>query len=488
MKKLKRLLTKRVIDSLPVPELTPAFEWDGSDGSVKGFGCKSYPSGRKVFVFQYDDAARRTHRVTIGAYGTFTVDQARERARQMAANAVTARTNPEVLDAAAAKSEARRRAIARAEAPTMADLFDAFLKDRELNGAKRKTLDEYRRLLGITTIKKGPKAGIQRAGVMRAAFGSKRVADLDRRGVKTFHEAHSGTPAMANRCVDLLSACLAFAEAEGLCTPRSNPCPSIKRYKLHPKRQMLAEADYRALGAALDAASRDGVPADPKRMGRSRGMSRTRRAKLTGRKRGPYRERKASALRRQNPFALTMIRVIALTGMRSIEAYELRWADVDLDRGIIVLPDSKTGRSPRAIGRAAIDVLKALRELEAYPADHPYVFPGTKPGEPLREIDHVWAAVRHAAGLGQKVTLHGLRHAFTSTARWLGYNDHFIAHMVGHTVNSTQTSRYGDVPDGLVREAADRVSREIAGYLATGGRAQELTERNVASETAAATR
>jgi len=38
-----------------------------------------------------------------------------------------------------------------------------------------------------------------------------------------------------------------------------------------------------------------------------------------------------------------------------------------------------------------------LRELDGYSADHAYVFPGAKTDAPLVEIDHVWAAVRHAA-------------------------------------------------------------------------------------------
>jgi integrase len=192
-------------------------------------------------------------------------------------------------------------------------------------------------------------------------------------------------------------------------------------------------------------------------------MSAKRKAKLSGRKRGPYTSRIERPLAPQNPCAVAMLRFLALSGWRSGEAKALRWSDVDLARGVATLPDTKTGRSVRPLGSAALGVLKELGQRDDYSAGNPFVFPGAKPAAPLVEIDHVWAAVRHAAGLD--ITLHGLRHAFTTTARWLGYGDHVIARLIGHVLNDSQTSRYGDVPELQVREAAEKVSRQIASML-----------------------
>src|SRR6185436_18172196 len=102
MPTLTKPLTKRVVDSLPCPA-TRTFHWEGGNGAVKGFGIKVDPSGRKVFVFQYDDAGGRTRRLTIGAHGALTVEQARDRARQHAADAAAARNNPATLDPARAR-------------------------------------------------------------------------------------------------------------------------------------------------------------------------------------------------------------------------------------------------------------------------------------------------------------------------------------------------------------------------------------------------
>jgi hypothetical protein len=45
-------LTKRAVDALG-PGVKDFLVWDSGDGSVKGFGLKVTPAGRKVYLFQY---------------------------------------------------------------------------------------------------------------------------------------------------------------------------------------------------------------------------------------------------------------------------------------------------------------------------------------------------------------------------------------------------------------------------------------------------
>jgi Arm DNA-binding domain len=68
-------LTKRSVDAAG-PRDADYFLWCGS---TPGFGLRVYPSGKKIFVSQVR-VGRATRRVKIGAYGLYTVDQARERA------------------------------------------------------------------------------------------------------------------------------------------------------------------------------------------------------------------------------------------------------------------------------------------------------------------------------------------------------------------------------------------------------------------------
>lgn len=77
-------LTKRVID-LARPQETERWLWDSE---LKGFGLRVYPDGRKLYVCQYRTAGGRrgrTRRVTLGAHGVLTPDQARGDAKQVLA-------------------------------------------------------------------------------------------------------------------------------------------------------------------------------------------------------------------------------------------------------------------------------------------------------------------------------------------------------------------------------------------------------------------
>jgi integrase len=461
MPTLSKPFSKRTVDNLPIGAKRIIY-WDGGNGSLKGLGCKVEPTGRKVFVFQYDDAAGRSRRITLGKYGAITVDQARDAAREQAAAVAKSRIDPTAADPATTRRKARKRAEQANHEPTMADLFDGFLSDREVYGeATESTLTEYRRVLGLTEIKLGSKKGERRSGVLRAALGNRRISDVTEETISELHLAHVGTPAMANRYLVLLSACFRFAERKKWIPANSNPCVNVKRIKTRPKRPKFRLEDYGKLGEALRQAERIGLPTAPSRRNRSRGISEQRRAKLTGRSRGPYRPREL-APKPQNPNALALIRFLALSGWRSAEAKSLRWDEVDLDVSVAHLPDTKSEHSDRPLGKAALDLLRSLKPSQTRDCSE-HVFPSKDPASPISEFDHVWAAVRHAAGI--QITPHGLRHAFITTARSLGYGDHVIAQLVGHVLNATQTSRYGSVPDLKVREAADKVSNQIQDLL-----------------------
>lgn len=75
-------LTKRQIDAAAYPLSGNARHviWDDDP---KGLGLRVYPSGRKTFVVYYRDSGGADRLATIGDYGVFTLDQARDAARDM---------------------------------------------------------------------------------------------------------------------------------------------------------------------------------------------------------------------------------------------------------------------------------------------------------------------------------------------------------------------------------------------------------------------
>jgi integrase len=110
-----------------------------------------------------------------------------------------------------------------------------------------------------------------------------------------------------------------------------------------------------------------------------------------------------------DPFAVAAIRLLILTGARLREILDAQWQHVDIERGVIFLADSKTGRKPVYLSAAALEVLAGLSRIEG----NPYIIPGEKVGQPKADLKKPWAAVCNAARL-EGVRLHDLRHSFAS--------------------------------------------------------------------------
>jgi hypothetical protein len=71
-------LTKHLIDATPCPAKGQAFL---RDDELSGFALRLTP-GRKTFIIE-KRLQKRLHRVTGGAYGAYTVEQARQKAHAM---------------------------------------------------------------------------------------------------------------------------------------------------------------------------------------------------------------------------------------------------------------------------------------------------------------------------------------------------------------------------------------------------------------------
>ncbi len=106
-------ITKRAVDAIKAGT-SDLFLWDDD---LSGFGVKVTPAGAKVYLLQYRVGGRGnpTRRYTIGKHGALTPDQARTRAKQLAAM-VEGGIDPRQAEdeAKAAKVEAQRLADERA--------------------------------------------------------------------------------------------------------------------------------------------------------------------------------------------------------------------------------------------------------------------------------------------------------------------------------------------------------------------------------------
>jgi integrase len=137
------------------------------------------------------------------------------------------------------------------------------------------------------------------------------------------------------------------------------------------------------------------------------------------------------------------IRLIALTGARRGEVAGLRWAHVDLKRGLVTLPPHahktgrKTGKTTRDRPSAAAQAI-VLRQPQGLPDS--FVFEPSHGAGPIA-LSKIWRTVRMEAKLPDGIGLHGLRHSLASHMAMGGAEAAEIMTALGHRQLST-TTRY----------------------------------------------
>jgi integrase len=172
-----------------------------------------------------------------------------------------------------------------------------------------------------------------------------------------------------------------------------------------------------------------------------------------------------------NPKAVAIARLWVLTGCRRDEIAGLRWSEIDFERGLLILADSKTGKSIRPLGAAAIAILQAVKRNP----ESDFVFPAEFGDGHFLGTNRLWSKARDKAEL-PGATPHTLRHTMGSTAISMGEALALTGAILGHA-NPRSTAIYAHVQHDPSRRAADRVTKKIAAALA--GKLGETTSQNI---------
>ena len=126
------------------------------------------------------------------------------------------------------------------------------------------------------------------------------------------------------------------------------------------------------------------------------------------------------------------VRLAILTGLRKSEQFGLRWADIDLDRGLITLPHTKAG---------TVQYVHLMKEAKAILSSlipgntSVWVFPSENPETHL-DPDNFYGRVYIPALKDAKlegVTWHTLRHTFASRLAMNGHAPSTIAALLRHS-------------------------------------------------------
>lgn len=172
-----------------------------------------------------------------------------------------------------------------------------------------------------------------------------------------------------------------------------------------------------------------------------------------------------------------LLATLALTGARWGEASALRWTDVDLEGGEVVLrraqwrgelKELKTDQIRRVpITAVLVEALRAhrqrlLKEQDRKRLASGLVFPSNT-GTLLCNgggIGKPWARVLEAAGVSRRITIHGLRRTFNNLARQVS-SAVVTQAMTGH-VTDAMTEHYSHVEQSEKRAAVAQIARMVA--------------------------
>jgi integrase len=163
------------------------------------------------------------------------------------------------------------------------------------------------------------------------------------------------------------------------------------------------------------------------------------------------------------------------TGLRVGELLALKWEDLDLVAGKLVVRRTlwngqegmpKGGRQRVVpLSHETVDVLKAYRHLRG-----PYVFCDEGGGRLTHSVvkDVVPSTCRRA-GLGKRITTHGLRHTFASHLIMRGASLKAVQELLGHE-SIEMTLRYAHLTPDVKREAVQLLDESVApsGHQSSG--------------------
>ena len=158
--------------------------------------------------------------------------------------------------------------------------------------------------------------------------------------------------------------------------------------------------------------------------------------------------------------AVAMFAVLIYAGLRKTELLRLQYADVDVDRGTILVRNGKGrygGKDRTAFMPPELrDILRSyLRERRVAKLDGPEFFLSlmTKRGLSPEQLKRITVRVRRASGI--PFTLHSLRHSFVTMLLQSGVPIHVAKELAGHT-DITTTANYLRVWD---EEKAEQIRK-----------------------------
>jgi integrase len=319
-------------------------------------------------------------------------------------------------DPAASKAAERKAA-------TLAELAAIFLEEHVAAKRKNSTATHYRDLLERLVLPE---------------FGTRKIDKVSTGDIARLHARLRNRPYQANRMLAVVGSLYGFAIRRKLVRAGTNPAQGIEKYPEEGRERYLSNDELARLGESLRLAETEGLPYDidpakPKA------------------KHAPRQDHRRTIIA---PHAAAALRLLIFTGARLREILRLEWSQVDFERGLLWLGDSKTGKKTIVLNAPALALLSALPRIGRY------VIAGDNEQKPRSDLKRPWAAISKHAGLNG-VRLHDLRHTHASFGAGLGLGLPIIGKLLGHSQPST-TARYAHLDADPLRRASEHIGSRLA--------------------------
>ena len=407
-------LTKRMVEGLKARDA----EYVAWDADIPGFGVRVRPTGARTFIVQYRAGVGRkapTRKLTLGAIGKLTTEEARSLAKK-AVGSVAHGADP------AGRRTQDRKGV------TVAELAAIFLSEHVTAKRRAGTVVHYRDILDRIAV---------------PALGRLKADRVSRADLAKLHFKWKSTPYQANRVLAVVGSMYGFGAKHGLVPEGTNPARGIERYSEDGRERFLSTDELVKLGAAIRKAEKEGIAWN---VNEARPTS----------KHVPKKKRRTVI----GPHAAAAIRLLLFTGCRLREILHLKWEHVDFERGLLFLPDSKTGRKTIVLNAPALTVLNSRERVGSY------VVSGEQPDEPRADLKRPWAMVTREARL-EGLRIHDLRHSFASFGAGGGLGLPIVGKLLGHA-SAVTTARYAHLDADPLRVASERIGSTIAAALGEG--------------------
>jgi integrase len=406
-------ITKRLVDGLEPGELE-YFSWDSD---LAGFGLRVQPSGAKSYVVKYRAGTGRsapTRRITLGSVGKLTPDQARAVARK-------------TLGAVAQGGDPASERGMEKRSPTLRELAELFLTEHVDAKRKASTAALYRDILNRLVV---------------PPLASRKAEKVTTAEMARLHLELRDHPYQANRMLAVVGSMYSFGLKRKILPLGTNPVRGIEKYPERGRERFLSVAELAGLGDAIREAETTGIPFVVDE------------AKARA-KHAPKPQNRRTVI---GPHAAAALRLLIFTGARLREILHLRWDWVDLERGLLLLPDTKTGKKGIVLNAPASKVLADLPRMGRYVITGQAA--GTDGERPRSDLNRPWRAVVRRAGL-QGVRIHDLRHTHASFGAGAGLGLPIIGKLLGHAHAAT-TARYAHLDVDPLRRASEHIGARLA--------------------------